>query len=143
MLKKLRDEAGQAIAEFAVMLPVFALVGFCIVDIQWMTKQAANIDYIVNEVAHCEALAETTPSAPLPCQPSTGGVSPHQYALNLAQNLRVGGPSLTVNTPNCNTGTGVCTVSIQYGYKPLGAWFPSITISRNGTASYSPPPPLP
>jgi Flp pilus assembly protein TadG len=140
-VKCISEESGQAIAEFAVLLPVFVFVSFAIVDIQWMTKQAANIDYIVNEVSRCEALHEITPSAPLPCNPSTGGVSPHQYAVNLAQNLRLGtGSDLVVNTPTCDPTAGACTVNVSYNYKPLGAWFPAMTIARTGLSSYVPPP---
>jgi hypothetical protein len=138
----LKQEAGQAIAAFAVLLPVFVFVAFAIVDIQGMTKQAANIDYVVNEVARCEALHESTPSAPLPCNPATGGVSPHDYALQLAANLRLGtGAGFAISTPDCRSDPndpvrGLCDVDIQYGYKPLGVWFPAATITRRATASY-------
>jgi len=40
LLSRFREESGQAIAEFAVMLPVFVLVSFCIVDIIWLAKDA-------------------------------------------------------------------------------------------------------
>jgi Flp pilus assembly protein TadG len=135
-----KQESGVVIAEAALILPVFIFVGLGLMDMQWMMKHAANIDYIVTEVARCEALAETTPSAPLPCQPSTGGVSPHQYAVNLAQTLRVNGTNLTVSTPACNPGTGVCQVILQFQFKPVGIWFPVTTITRTGIASYVPPP---
>ena len=35
---------GQAIVEAAILLPVFVLVSFMLVDIQWMTKDAAAIE---------------------------------------------------------------------------------------------------
>jgi Flp pilus assembly protein TadG len=138
LARKLRDESGVVIAEAALILPVFIFVGLGLMDMQWEMKHAANIDYVANEVARCEALAATTPSAPLPCQPSTGGVSPHQYAVNLAQALRINGTSLAISTPACNPGTGVCQVTIQFQFKPVGVWFPMATISRTGTASYLP-----
>src|SRR4051812_49021321 len=139
MFKKFREESGVVIAEAALILPVFIFVGLGLMDMQWMMKHAANIDYIVNEVARCEALAEMTPSAPLPCQPSTGGVSPHQYAVSLAQTLRLDNSHLTITSPNCDPTHGTCSVSINYDFKPVGVWFPVTTISRTGTASFTPP----
>lgn len=137
-MKFIREESGQVIAVFAVILPVFAMLAFCIVDIQWMTKQAANLDYIANELARCEALHETTPGAPLPCDSSSGGNTPRQYALQLAQSLRVGPDGLTVSAPDCNQEKGICTVELAYLYKPIGVWFPALTIRKTVTASFPP-----
>lgn len=142
MRKRITDERGQAIMEFAAILPVFLLVGFGLVDLIWMTKQAANTDYIANEVVRCAALHETTPAAPLPC---SGGVTPDQYARKMARELRLGdGTQLTFvpepPTPLCNEITGTCTLALSYPYKPFGAWFAAVTLSRNATASYVPPP---
>jgi hypothetical protein len=134
------DESGQAILEFAMILPVFILVGFGLVDMQWMTKQAANMDYIVNEVSRCEAMAQHSPSVALPCNPSAGGVSPHQYAMNLARDLRLDNAQLTINAPNCDPTLGTCNVIAIYDYHALGVWFPAVTIRRTGTASYIPAP---
>jgi Flp pilus assembly protein TadG len=152
------EESGQAIAEFAVLLPVFALVSFAIIDIQWMTKQAANIDYIANEVARCDALGTMNPTAHMPCSPPGNGAAPNKnssedYAKALARNLRVdvSTTAFTVTTlePPCQETPpspalpNTCNVTITLQYKPLGAWFPNLTISRTGTASYVPPPPAP
>jgi len=140
LLKLIKEESGQTIAEFALILPVFVMVSFCLIDIQWMTKQAANIDYIVNEVARCEALSQPNPTVALPCNPSAGGVSPHQYALNLARVLRLDAANLTVNAPSCDPTLGTCKVILDYDYHPLGVWFPAVHINRTGIASYTPGP---
>ena len=128
MVKKLRGDSGQAIAEFAVMLPVFVFVAFALIDIQWMTRDAAAIEYIVNETARCEAIASGACAAPS---------SPQGYATQLAQNLRLStDASFDLDTPPCTPNT--CSVSIRYHYKPLGAWFPALTISRTGSAAVPP-----
>jgi hypothetical protein len=125
--KKLADDAGQTLAEFAVILPIFVFVGFVMADIVWLTRTAAAIEYVVNEAARCEAIGSLACAAPN---------SPQSYATNLAQNLRLNSASAQLSTPPCSPQS--CSVSIAYQYKPLGAWFPSITISRTGTASVSP-----
>jgi hypothetical protein len=130
-LKKLiRAEEGQAIAEAALLLPVFVLVSFMLVDIQWMTKDAAAIEYIVTEAARCEAIASGA------CQ-NTGQT--RAYAIDLAANMRLStGAGFDLTTPNC--GRDFCQVFLSYHYKPLGAYFPALTISRTGTASVPPGP---
>jgi hypothetical protein len=123
-----KRDSGQAIAEFAVMLPVFVFVAFALIDIQWMTRDAAAIEYIVNETARCEAIQSGACAAPS---------SPQGYATTLAQNLRLStDANFDLDTPPCTP--SACSVSIRYHYKPLGAWFPALTISRTGSAAVPP-----
>jgi|ERR1017187_9889571 hypothetical protein len=131
-LKKLiRAEEGQAIAEAALLLPVFVLVSFMLIDIQWMTKDAAAIEYVVTEAARCEAIQSGA---------CTNTSQTRAYATDLAANMRLGtGAGFNLSTPRCTP--DVCTVSLSYYYKPLGAYFPALTISRTGTASVPPPGP--
>jgi hypothetical protein len=144
LLKRILDESGQTILEFAMILPVFVTVGFLLADIVFMTKQVANVEYVATEVARCEALHEMNPPAALPCNPSTGGKIPKEYAKDLARDYRLGtGPELTITTPPCDAASGICTDTISYRYHPLGVYFPPFTFVRNGTASYVPPPPAP
>jgi hypothetical protein len=120
-----KSESGQAIAEFAVLLPIFVLVGMMLVDMQWLTRDAAAIEYIANESARCEAIKS--------------GACPvvKDYARNLAANLRLSTDShLQISAPSCSETK--CDVSIDYQFKPLGAWFPAITIHRTGTAAVAP-----
>lgn len=125
-------ESGQAIAEFAVILPVFLFVGFMIIDMQWMVKDAANIDYVVAETARCEALVSFACTAPN---------TPQGYATGMARNFRLELSRLAIQTPPCSAAS--CVVTATYQYKPLGLWFPSITISRTGVAAVAPPPVAP
>lgn len=126
--KFVSEDSGQAIAEFAAILPVFAFFCFMIVDIQWMTRTAAAIEYVVMETARCEAIQSGACAAPS---------SPQGYATTLAQNLRLStDANLDLDTPPCTPNT--CSVSIRYHYKALGAWFPALTISRTGSAAVPP-----
>lgn len=124
------DAGGQAIAEFALMLPVFVLVAFMLVDLQWLAKDAANIDYIANETARCEAIG-----SPI-CASASSTIN---YAKQQAANLRLTAANFHVTDPDC-TGMTQCSISITYQYKPLGVYFPAITIARTGTAVRTPGP---
>lgn len=152
-MKKLRqflqECSGQAVAEFAVMLPVFVLVGFGLVDMTWMAKDAGNSEYIANEVARCESLNGMNPTSPLPCNnlsPIPGVNTPETYARYLAQNFRLtlANFSSDYQAPYspafpCQPGTGLCEIRIRYQYKSLGVYFPAVTITREGLASYVAP----
>jgi hypothetical protein len=82
----------------------------------------------VNESARCEAIQSYS---------CVNTRSTNSYALSLAVNLRLNtGPGLQLTTPQCTP--NVCTVTLDYHYKPLGAYFPALTITRTGTASVAP-----
>jgi len=142
------DISGQAIAEFAVMLPVFILVGFGLVDLMWMAKDAGNAEYIATEVARCESLNAMNSLAPLPCNNLSaipGVNTPETYARYLAQNYRLTSANFSVdyNAPYssaspCAPSQGLCEIKISYRYKALGVWFPALTIAREGLATYVP-----
>jgi Flp pilus assembly protein TadG len=126
-----QSDSGQAIAEAALLLPVFVFVAFILIDIEWMLKSAYDIDYIVTETARCEAM-----SGPACSQAPNSAQS---YAVNQAQLLRLStGTGFQLSTPPCSTTS--CTATISYQYQPLGAWFPAITINRTGTAAVAPQP---
>jgi Flp pilus assembly protein TadG len=132
-LRALRSDSGQTIAEFAVLLPVFVFVSFVLIDIEWMTRTAAAVEYVVTETARCEAIQSPACAAPS---------NPQAYAIGLASNLRLDtGLSMNLQTPAC--GPATCQVSIAYHYKALGAWFPALAIQRTGSAAVPPAPPPP
>jgi TadE-like protein len=122
--KDLLAESGQAIVEFAVLLPIFVLVGFGIVDVQWMTRDAQAIEYIVTEAARCEAIK--APACPNETQTAN-------FALQLAQNVHLPISKEQIATPACNAAT--CSVSINFPFQALGPWFPRVTIQRTGQAA--------
>lgn len=124
-----RNEKGVVIAEAAMILPVLVFLAMAFVDMQWAIKDAADIDYIATESARCEAIG----SLECPNQSSTVA-----YAQLLATNLRLNLSVLTVTVGLCTPQT--CSVDVQYQYKAMGVWFPSITMVRTGTASLPPQP---
>ena len=120
-------QKGQAILEMALILPVFVLVALGMADVVWALERTANLEYIVNESARCEALNG------IPCTMQ----SYHDYALSLATNLRMNDHNLTIQTPACVEGVS-CTVIGTYRFQPIGVYFPHITIQRTGTAVLPP-----
>jgi Flp pilus assembly protein TadG len=125
-MKPRKSEQGQAILEFALLLPIFIFVGFGLVDVQWAVKDASNMDYIVGEVARCEALPSLACSAPN---------TPTSYAQTLATNFYLNQNQFTVTASGCNAATGLCTFTATYAYKAIGVYFPPITLTRTGVAS--------
>jgi Flp pilus assembly protein TadG len=123
--KSPHKQSGQVILEAALMLPVFVLVAFALIDIQWMVSKSASLEYIVTETARCQAIES------LACEPPK---SPGSYADTLATNVRMDLSKLTMISSSCNPAIS-CTVVMSYRYKPLGVWFPTITIQRTGTAA--------
>jgi Flp pilus assembly protein TadG len=121
-------ERGQAILEMALILPVFCLIGFGLMDVQLCLERAANADYIAQETARCEAIEG------IPCTAQTA----EDYAIKkLGADLRMYPPQLVVVTPPCIQGVS-CSVTVTYHFQAIGVWFPSITITRTGTAAVPP-----
>lgn len=139
-----KREKGQAILEAAVLIPVFVFVCLGLIDLQWALSKVGSLEFVVNETARCEANTwnrathdfEEVITAPSPCAYPPG---PDSYATTLAENLRMASPQFAVDKPGwCDELTGICTAQMSYAYKPLGAWFPKITITRTGIASMKP-----
>ena len=128
-LARARCDKGTVIAEFAMMLPVFMIIAFGVIDIQWCTRDAQAIEYIVTESARCEAIG-----APL-CATQTATLN---YAMQLAVNMHLPMQSSQIGVLPCSALS--CKVSIVYPFKPLGPWFPKITISRTGESAVPPAP---
>ena len=125
---KSKRERGQVIAEAAVMLPVLVFIALAMIDIQWAVRDAADVEYIVNEGARCEAIGS------LSCPNKDATLN---YVQTLAANMRLSANRLDVVVPQCSSTT--CTVNMTYRFQPLGVWFPPITIFRIGTAAQPPP----
>ncbi|HEX4023062.1 MAG TPA: TadE family protein [Acidobacteriaceae bacterium] len=119
-------QRGQAILEAAVMLPILVFIALAMIDMQWALSDAGTLDYIVSEAARCEALSA------LPC---TAGNNAGTYATTLAANLKLTASRFSVVSYSCDPMVGSCTVTATYNYPPIGVWFPSILISRTGTAA--------
>jgi hypothetical protein len=113
----------------AVVLPIFVFVSLALIDIQWALERAANLDYIVTETARCQAIAGMSCS---------GANNPQSYANLLAQDLHMDISSLTVIASGCSSSS--CSSTMSYKYKPVGVWFPGITIQRTASAALAAPP---
>jgi hypothetical protein len=122
-----KRERGQAILEFAVILPVFCLIGFGLVDMQFCLERAGNLEYIANETARCMAIKA------IPCTVQ----SPQDYALQQGANLKMYPPQLVVVSVLPTEGVS-CSVTLSYHFQALGMYFPNITITRTGMASVPP-----
>ena len=127
---KRRGERGQAILEMAIILPIFILVGLGLADMQWTLGKVSSLEFVVNETARCQAIEG------LPC---TGFNTAESYAMPMAKNLHLEPPQLIFISSGCNPATGICTATMSYHYKPLGIYFPDITVTRTGTASMPKP----
>jgi Flp pilus assembly protein TadG len=127
---KRAGERGQAILEAAVMLPILVFLALGMIDMQWALSDAGTLNYIVMESARCEALS--SPSC-------TGANTAGTYATALGAQLHLTASRLTIGVFNCNIPIpGACSVTATYNYPALGVWFPSITITRTGTAVIQP-----
>jgi Flp pilus assembly protein TadG len=124
---KKRSERGSVILEFAMILPVFCLIGFGLVDVEWLCRDAQAIEYIVTESARCEAVKAVA----CPNESQT-----QAFVMQLAQNVHLPVTKEQVLTPACTAQT--CSVSINFPFQPLGVWFPKVTISRTGQAAVTP-----
>lgn len=126
-----RNQKGQSILEFAVILPVFVFIGLGIVDITWLLERTANVNYIVSETARCLAINEAEPQSPC-----TGKNSAASYSATLAAGLRMDVNLLKINAASCDG--VICTTEMTYPFQALGAYFPSVKINRTGIASIVP-----
>lgn len=124
LLRRLwKENSGVVIAEAAMILPVFCLVGFGLMDMQWCLRSAADLEYVVTETARCEAIQSAA------CVP--GATS---YAVAVATGIHLDTSRLTIVSSTCNPGVS-CAVSATYAYKPMGPYFPAITLSRTGISA--------
>lgn len=127
---KHRNQRGVVILEAAVMLPVFILVAFVLIDIEWMVRDVAAIEYIVTESARCEAIQSSA------CGNSAASLRAYVVSQATLLRLSTDDNSLKIAAPPCTPDS--CSVSVVYTFKPLGAWFPLMTISRTGSAAVPP-----
>jgi hypothetical protein len=120
-------ERGQAILEMAIMLPVFCLIGFGLMDVQFCLERTANVEYIAQETARCQAIN----AVPCTVQPAK------DYALQQGANLRMYPPQLVIVSASCIEGVS-CSATLTYHFQALGVWFPNINITRTGLATVPP-----
>lgn len=108
---KNKKEEGQALVEFALILPVFLLLVVAIIDFGWIFYNTSKMTNVAREAARIIAVEETTNITDLEAT----------MISNLDKNLYVN-QQITIDIkPNENSGSGykVAKVNISGKLKPL------------------------
>ena len=121
-----RWERGQALIEFALMLPVFLLLLLAGSDLLMALSAKQNIAYVAEETAKCWASADPN---------CASGYQP--YARSIASGVGVPNPgTLTASLSDC--GAKCASITVSYPAVPLfQGFFPSVTLKS--TAQYIAP----
>jgi Flp pilus assembly protein TadG len=125
-----RSESGQALVEFAVVIPVFVLILLAGADLLTAISAKHNIEYVAEETASCIANNGSN------CVNSSGP-QPQSYAQQVAASLGLTNTgALTATSSSCGS---LCTaVTVTYPAAPLFAgFFPSVTL--HSTAQHTIP----
>jgi len=127
----MRSERGQALLEFALLLPVAVLLMLGFADMMYAIVQAGSVSAIAVETARCLAL-----NGPQ-CNSKTAVAN---YVQSQASGLAIprAQSNLTVTSEGCQNNQ--CSVSLDYVYPRIGIYFPPVTIIRTGYASQATPP---
>lgn len=117
-----RKERGQAMIEFAIILPVFFLLIFGSIDIYLAVIAKGSLNYVAEETAVC---VSRNPTA---CP------DPQAYAAQIGGGLGLSGAALqitkTSSSPKSNTITAV------YTYSPITKFIPfKFTMTSVATAT--------
>lgn len=125
-----RSERGQALVEFAIVIPVIVLILLAGADLLTAISAKHNIEYVAEETASCIANGGSS------CVNSSGP-QPQPYAQQVAASLGLTNTAaLTATSSSCGS---LCTaVTVTYPAAPLFAgFFPSITM--HSTAQHTVP----
>ena len=125
------SERGQALLEFALLLPVAVLLLLGFADMMLAIVQAGSVTAIAVETARCMALRD---------QPCASASAITNYVQTQAQGLAVpkASSNLTVTSQGCQNNQ--CSVTLNYVYSRIGIYFPQVTIVRTGVAAQANPP---
>jgi len=127
----MRSERGQALLEFALLLPVAVLLMLGFADMMYAIVQAGSVSAIAVETARCLALNG-------PQCNSKSAVT--NYVASQASGLAIpqAQSNLSVVASACQNNE--CAVTLRYVYPRIGIYFPPTTIVRTGYASQATPP---
>ena len=134
---------GQALAEFALIAPVFLLVTFAIIEFGWYVYSVQTLNEAAREGARYAIVHGSTslcPSGPMPggaqnwCDPTGAKVEA------VVRNAAVGIPGASISFPtltwNPNNGRGsVFSLVVQATHQPLIPMVPLPPITIGGASS--------
>ena len=106
---KTNRQRGQALIEFALILPIFLFLALAGADLLWLENQKSNLDYITTEAAICNDKAGCNPVA------YVSAAAPGLH-LNPAQ------ITVTVNAPN--------SVTLAYTTQSLTGFIPAVKLTE-------------
>ena len=92
----------------------------------WLLERSANLSYVATETARCEAIASIACTSPN---------TPTSYAIALGAGLQLTLNSSNIVAPECDPIAGRCVVTLVFPFRPVGAWFPALTLHKVGVAS--------
>jgi Flp pilus assembly protein TadG len=116
-----RGERGQAIIEFAIVLPMFFLLIFGSIDIYFALIAKGTLNYVAEETAVC---VSRNPAA---CP------DPQAYAEQIGGGLGLNGGALQVT--QTSSGPKSNTITAVYRYSAVTKFIPSITMTAVATAT--------
>jgi Flp pilus assembly protein TadG len=130
-----KSERGQALIEFAFMLPIFIALVLAGSDLLMAISAKQNTTYLAQETAECMA----TNSNSL-CQFGGGSYDPGAYARNLAQGMQMlnwGTVTLGPSGASCNATS--CQAQVSYLNSPIFPYGNLFQITFTPTATASKP----
>ena len=122
-----RNERGQAILEFALILPLFAILLLGGIDLYFAISSASDLAYIAEESARCTGTGN----------PNCQNLNVYAQRLGLNVGLLNAGTLTATSGPSDMCTTNCTSVTVSYPYVPLFPvpYVPSIQMER--TAQFS------
>ena len=110
-----RRERGQALVEFALLMPLFLLCLLFVLDVGVMLQESSSVAFVSQQTALCMAR-------------SACGSSANDFAASVGGGLGLANLSTTAS---CSA--SICSATVQTLYKPFGP-FAVQTVTRTATA---------
>jgi Flp pilus assembly protein TadG len=131
-----RDQRGSSAAEFALVVPLIAMLVLGVLHMSLMMYSAVSLHSAVEATARCLSVSANNPSGsttqcPNPAQVQAYGQSRYTGIYNISPQFTVVSPAVTCTNGNQVSGSGTYNIS-------LGLLNASIPITANACFPYSP-----